>query len=132
MDNKARVMKRAASAVEAGCLHFPSIFALGAALELLGGIGVKNIQRRIFELNDYLVEKLKAAGAQIATPLDPRWRSGITVIKAGKPAEAVEKLAAMKILTAARGAGIRVSLHLYNDRRDIDRLLAGLKKLGAY
>lgn len=129
MDNKAGLMKKEASAVEAGCLHFPSIFALGAALDLLGGIGIKNIQRRIYELNDYLAAGLKAAGLETTTPLERRWRSGITIIKAGDPAAAVAKLEAMKIMTSARGAGIRIALHFYNDRRDIDRLMAGLKKL---
>lgn len=129
MDNRAVRMKEEASSVEAGCLHFPSIFALGAALELLDGIGVKNIQRHIYGLNDYLVEGLKATGLETTTPLERRWRSGITIIKAANPAAAVEKLFAMNIVTSARGAGIRIALHFYNDRRDIDRLMAGLKKL---
>ncbi|HNW43782.1 MAG TPA: aminotransferase class V-fold PLP-dependent enzyme [Elusimicrobiales bacterium] len=129
MDNRAARMKPEASAVEAGCLHFPSIFALGAALELLGGLGVKNIQARIYGLNDYLLKNLKAAGLETATPLEPRCRSGITIIKARRPAAAVEKLAAMNIMVSARGAGIRIALHFYNNSRDIDRLMAGLKKI---
>ena len=130
MDNRASAMKKEASAVETGCPHFPSIFALGASLKLLSGLGINNIQSRIFELNDYLEKGLRSISAVTATPLDRACRSGITVIKARRPAAAVEKLAKAGILTAARGAGIRVSLHFYNNRRDIDRLIAGLKKLG--
>lgn len=130
MDNKARAMKQEASAVEAGCLHFPSIFALGASLKLLSGLGVNNIQERIFELNDYLVEGLNKLGASTPTPLDRACRSGITIIKCSRPAEAVAKLEKSGIMTAARGEGIRVSLHFYNNRADLDKLLAGLKKLG--
>ncbi len=131
MDNKARRMKREASAVEAGCLHFPSIFALGAAVKLLSGLGVKNIQDRIFELNDYLVEGLDKLGAVTATPLDRACRSGITIIKCRRPARAVEKLAARGIMTAARGEGVRVSMHFYNNRADIDNLLAALGQPGS-
>ena len=130
MDNKARRMKKEASAAEAGCLHFPSIFALGASVRLLSGLGIKNIQERIFELNDYLVEGLNKLGAATATPLDRSCRSGITIIKAANPAAAVASLGRAGIMTAARGAGIRISLHFYNNRADIDKLLAGLKKLG--
>lgn len=130
MDNRARLMKKEASAVETGCLHFPSIFALGASIELLSGLGVKNIQKRIFELNDYLVEGLDRLGAATATPLDRACRSGITIIKCRRPAAAVEQLAKSGIMTAARGEGIRVSLHFYNNRADLDKLLAGLKRLG--
>jgi selenocysteine lyase/cysteine desulfurase len=32
-------------------------------------------------------------------------------------------------MTAARGAGVRVSLHFYNNLADLDRLLAGLGKV---
>jgi len=129
MDNKALAMKKEASAVEAGCMHFPCIFALGASLELLDGIGIKNIQNRIFGMNDYLVKGLRGMGAEIITPLEPRFRSGITVVKVKNPSAAVEKLAAMGIMTAARGEGIRISLHFYNNRRDIDRLVAALEKI---
>lgn len=130
MDNAARRMKPAASAAEAGCLHFPSLFALGAATRLLNGIGVRNIQSRIMELNSRLEKGLAALGAKTHTPLDPSCRSGITIVKAKNPARAVGKLEKMGIMTAARGGGIRVSLHFYNNETDIDRLLAGLKKLG--
>jgi len=130
MDNKAGVMKKEASVVEGGCVHFPSIFALGASLKFLAGLGVKNIQERIFELNDYLVESLTRIGAGTATPLERTARSGITIIKCRGAAKAVEKLAKAGIMASARGEGIRISLHFYNNRRDIDALIAGLKKLG--
>ncbi|HCC46517.1 MAG TPA: hypothetical protein DEQ38_00110 [Elusimicrobia bacterium] len=129
MDNQARAMKREASAVEAGCVHFPCIFALGAAARLLTGLGVGNIQARIFELNDYLEAGLKKLGLQATTPLDRACRSGITIIKAKDPAKAVAKLEKLGIMTAARGEGVRVSLHFYNNRADLDRLLAGLKRV---
>lgn len=130
MDNKARRMKPEASAVEAGCMHFPSIFALGAAIKFLSGIGVRNIQRRILELDAYLEEGLNSIGAKVDTPLDPACRSGITIIKVKEPAGAAAALEKMGILLTPRGRGVRVSLHFYNDRSDIDRLIAGLKKIG--
>ncbi|MDD2805884.1 MAG: aminotransferase class V-fold PLP-dependent enzyme [Elusimicrobiales bacterium] len=129
MDNQARVMKPEAGAVEAGCVHFPCIFALGAASRLLSDLGVENIQRRIFDLNDYLEAGLKALGLETATPLERACRSGITIVKAKDPARAVARLEKMGVMTAARGEGVRVSLHFYNNRADLDRLLAGLKAL---
>ena len=129
MDNTARALKAAPSSVEAGCVHFPCIFALGEAARLLRRLGVENIQRRIFGLNDYLEAGLKKLGLETATPLERGCRSGITIIKARRPAEAVDRLAKLGIMTAARGEGVRVSIHFYNDRADLDRLLAGLKKV---
>jgi selenocysteine lyase/cysteine desulfurase len=130
MDNEAVKMKPAAAAVEAGCMHFPSIFALGASVKLLSSIGKENIEARILQLDAYLVEKLAGIGARTATPLEPECRSGITIVHCRNAARAVEKLAARGIMVSARGAGIRVAIHFYNDRRDIDRLIAGLKNLG--
>ena len=131
MDNRSLLMKREASAVEAGCVHFPCIFALGASVSLLNRLGVVNIRERILELDNYLMEGLNRLGASTATPLDRACRSGITIIKAKDPAGAVAKLEKMGIMTAARGEGIRVAIHFYNNRADIDKLLAGLKKLGS-
>ncbi|HAN05945.1 MAG TPA: hypothetical protein DCQ25_12055 [Elusimicrobia bacterium] len=129
MDNTAREMKREASAAEVGCVHFPCIFALGAAARLLNGLGVGNIQRRILQLNDYLEAGLAKLGLETATPPERGCRSGITIIKAARPARAVAALERLGIMTAARGAGVRVSLHFYNNERDLDRLLAGLKRV---
>lgn len=130
MDNRATGLKRTASALEAGCAHFAPIFALGAAAKLLRGLGVRNIQERILELDSYLDERLAELGAQSATPRERECRSGITIIKAKDPDKAVARLERMGIMTAARGGGIRISLHFYNNEADIDRLLEGLRALG--
>lgn len=81
MDNKKLELKREASELEVGCPHFPNIFALGGALDLLNKIGRENIQKRIFELDDYLAEKLKAMNLEVISPLAKKYRSGITIIK---------------------------------------------------
>lgn len=129
MDNTARRMKPEASAAEAGCAHFAPVFALGAAAALLRGVGQENIRARIMGLNARLETGLRALGAEVVTPLAPACRSGITIVKCRRAAAAVEKLASMGIMTAARGEGIRISLHFYNNERDIDRLLAGLRRV---
>ncbi len=129
MDNRAAAFRKAASAVEGGCAHFAPIFALGAAARLLRGLGVRNIQERILELDSYLEKRLSELGAVIATPRGGDCRSGITIIRARDPQKAVARLERMGIMTAARGGGIRVSLHFYNDETDIDRLMKGLRAL---
>ena len=127
MDNARVQMRKEASAVEVGCGHFPNIFALGGALDLLDGIGIKNIQERIFSLNDLLVKKLEALGLEIVSPLEKEHRSGITVFKTAEPQKLVEQLKKRKIITAARGEGVRIALHIYNNEEDIEKLAAALK-----
>ncbi len=129
MDNQKLDLKRVASELEVGCLHFPNLFALGGALDFLNKIGQGKIEERIYQLNDYLVGKLKESGIEIITPLARKYRSGITIIKLEDPEKIVKKLYRKKIVVSARGGGLRISLHVYNNRRDIDRLVNELRKI---
>lgn len=129
MDNKRFEIRKEASALEIGAGNFAPIFALNAALEFLSKIGLKKIEDRIYELNDYLVDKLKnLKNISITTPLDRKYRSGITILKVPDPKKIVKKLAKKNIVVSARGEGIRVSLHIYNNKRDIDKFVSELEK----
>ncbi|MFW5781343.1 MAG: aminotransferase class V-fold PLP-dependent enzyme [Bacteroidota bacterium] len=129
MNNRTMKLQKRAAVLEPGCPHFGNIFALGAALELLDEIGSKNIQERIMELNRYLVKKLQGLKAEIITPLDEKHRSGITVTRHSNAKTIVEKLASRKIIVSARGEGIRISLHIYNNEEDIDCFIKELKRI---
>ena len=43
--------------------------------------------------------------------------------------EIVKRLAEKKIIVSARGKGLRVSVHIFNNFDDIDRLIAELREL---
>ena len=128
MDNQHPNFKTDASETEVGCPHFPCIFALGGALDLLSEIGQIEIFNRIMELNGYLEKKLKELNLQIASVLDKTYRSGITVIRMDNAKEIVAKLHEKKIIVSARGEGIRVSVHIFNNFEDIDKMVAALKE----
>ncbi|MBW3004765.1 aminotransferase class V-fold PLP-dependent enzyme [Candidatus Woesearchaeota archaeon] len=129
MNNKKLNLQKDASELEVGCPHFPNIFALGGALDLLNKIGKKNIQKRIFELNDYLVKKLKELNIEIVSPLAKKYRSGITIVKLKNAKELVPKLFKKNIVVSARKKGLRVSMHIYNNKKDIDHFVSELKKI---
>ncbi|MBU2529825.1 MAG: aminotransferase class V-fold PLP-dependent enzyme, partial [Elusimicrobia bacterium] len=129
MDNKHIHLRTEASVIEVGCGHFPNIFALGGALDLLIKIGKKNIQDRILELNKYLEEKLADLNLKTVTPLDKKYRSGITIVKVKNAKKLVEQLAEHKVMVATRGEGIRVSVHIYNNERDIDKFSKVIKNI---
>jgi len=42
--------------------------------------------------------------------------------------DVVKRLAERKIIVSARGKGLRVSVHIFNNFDDIDRLIAGLRE----
>jgi cysteine desulfurase / selenocysteine lyase len=127
MDNRQLELKTKASEVELGSMSFPTIMALGGALDLLMQIGHEKIFERIMELNAYLEKRLSETGIPIETVLERKHRSGITILKLQNAREIVKKLHDKKIFVSARGAGVRVSLHIFNNFEDIDRLIQELK-----
>jgi cysteine desulfurase / selenocysteine lyase len=122
-------LKLSAGALEVGSPHFAGIFALGGALRLLTQIGGEAIAGRIHDLTDYLHRALDAADFTIASPRARDQRAGITIVRTPDAAAAVSRLAAQGIIVAARGAGLRVSVHVFNNEADIDRLVAALVAL---
>lgn len=119
-------LKPSASVVEVGCPAFPGIFALGAALDLLTGIGMARIEARVHQLTDHLHERLRDRGFRISSPTDRCHRSAITIVELQEAHDIVKRLAASGILVSARGAGVRFSVHVYNTLDDIDRAVDAL------
>ncbi len=121
MDNKNMYLKEAASVFEMGCPHFPNIFALGAALNLLKQIGQENIYNRIMYLSDYFEKAMDKTRIPILSTREKKHRSGITLIGCPDPDQMVKKLLEKGIIVSKRGSGIRVALHIYNNEADIDK-----------
>jgi len=119
-------LKDTAAELEVGSPHFAGIFALGGALDLLADIGAERIEQRVHELTDYLHTRLASASLKIASPANRNQRAGMTIIETNDAQKAVQALAESKIIVSARGRGIRVSLHIFNNFEDIDRLVQAL------
>lgn len=116
-----------ASRFELGSPHFPNIFCLNAALRYITSIGINNIESRILKLTDYLIQRLEKLKVPILSPLEKKHRSGIVVFKVKSSGQVVKNLEKEKIIVSARGGGIRVSPHFYNNENDIDKLISTLK-----
>jgi cysteine desulfurase / selenocysteine lyase len=129
-DNSKIDMSATASRFELGSPHFSNILSLKAAIEYLSKIGITNIERRILTLTSYLVEKLQELDLDIISPLEEeKMRSGIIVFKMPDALEIVRKLEEKRIIVSARGGGIRVSPHFYNNEEDVDILIWALRAL---
>ena len=133
-DNNMKMnMSNNATRFELGTPHFPNIAALNAAVRYISRIGIRNIERRILNLSDYLIDCLENMKLQILSPIEEKkYRSGIILFKARKkmPLEIVTKLEKRNnIIVSRRGKGIRVSTHFYNNEEDVDRLIIGLKRI---
>lgn len=118
----------AAARAELGCPHFAGMFALGASVDLMTSVGIKNIEERVLELNRLLTSRLSDAGWKVLSPIvDEETRSAETLVQADDPAGVVAKLAEQKIIVTQKPQGIRVATHFFNNEEDLVRLIEGLE-----
>ncbi|GMR22242.1 MAG: aminotransferase class V-fold PLP-dependent enzyme [Acidobacteriota bacterium] len=115
-----------ARGLELGHPPFASVFALGGALDLIESIGLEAIDSRVQDLVDALHRGLDARGIAIDSPRERDRRSGIVMVRVPDPVATAAALAEKSILVSARGEGLRVSLHYYNNEDDIERFLDAL------
>jgi selenocysteine lyase/cysteine desulfurase len=114
---------------ELGCPHFAGVFALGASIELMHSIGIKNIEARALKLNRGLTAKLSEIGWKVLSPLDDeKFRSAETLVAAENPVQVVGDLASQKILVTEKPQGFRVATDFFNNEDDVERLIAGLSR----
>ncbi len=112
-------------ALEMGAGPNPSIFALGAAVKLWLDTGPERVEARVRELSRSLRDKLHDAG--FASRRVPEHElSGITVVPVADPRGVVEALRQERIVATARGAGVRLSVHAFNNEDDLIRAVTAL------
>ena len=126
-DNMRIRMSKNASKFELSTPHFPNIIALKAAIGYISKISILRIEERIRYLTQYLIDRLGELKIQVLSPLANIHRSAIVVFKSRSPEHLVTYLGKRQIIVSARGGGIRVSPHFYNNEGDIDRLISALK-----
>ncbi|MEW6488889.1 MAG: aminotransferase class V-fold PLP-dependent enzyme [Thermodesulfobacteriota bacterium] len=113
---------------ECGSQETILVHGLGAALDLILEAGIGTIGRRVLETADLLAEGLSARGYRVLSSRQPAERSGIVAFAPRHgPAAVVERLASARVFAAARGRGVRVSPHFYNDRDDAARFFEALE-----
>jgi len=116
----------AAARAELGCPHFAGIFALGASIEFMQTIGMKNIENRALALNQFLTNGLIEAGLTVLSPLrDEQYRSAETLVAAADPA-LVASLAERKIFVTKKPEGFRVATDFFNNEDDVECLIEEL------
>jgi len=104
-----------------------NLSALGASLELVLRAGTAAIAEHNHGLVDLLFSRLPLDRCVAASPLDRAARGPYGCFQARsaeKTRELYEKLRKENVVTSLREGKIRVSPHLYNSERDIDRLLS--------
>lgn len=116
---------------EFGTQNLQTILAFQKSLDYLNAIGFENIRGRMLELTDYLIRGLKELGVRIVSPVEnPDERSPIVSFSlAEKNKECIERLAEESISVSPRAGNIRVSVNIFNNFDDIEKLLKVLRSV---
>ena len=120
---------------EPGNPDYISIYTLIRSLSLMSRVGRRRITTRTLRLSAMVNDGLRGLGLKVLTPVDERHLSGITFAYSEKMTG--EKLAARLrksgIVVTPRTyhghSGIRVSPYFYNEERDVEDFLEGVKGL---
>lgn len=107
---------------EEGSFNVMSIFAFGAALDLLLEVGIENIEQRVKELGETIMEKVKQRGGRILNSTEPSERSGIVSFTLNCDLDQLKRhLAGTNVNLTIRDGLVRLSPHFYNNEADIDQ-----------
>ena len=112
--------------MEAGNPSLVSVMFLNNALELLLSIGVQRIQEHARELSARIADGVEKLGHTLITPEESSARSGNTCFLSAEARTIQDHLKSRGILVWGELGRVRISGHLYNGSRDVDRLLAAL------
>jgi cysteine desulfurase / selenocysteine lyase len=110
---------------EPGIPDIVSIMGLGAVLDLMTDLGTDQIEKRILAYTAEVAEALDGRGWTVVSSRQPGERSAIlSAQRKGVDTAAVQReLRRRNVACAVREGRMRVSVHFYNDRGDLERLL---------
>jgi selenocysteine lyase/cysteine desulfurase len=126
------VFEPTARRYEPGALNMLALFGMKASLELILGIGVKQIEARLLDLRAFAEDKLLAAGFRVFGHANRRsQKSGIITIALENPETAQDHArrlrdARVDISLRQNRAGVsclRLSPHFYNTEAEIEEVI---------
>lgn len=137
LDKRILEYKLEANRVEYGTRGTAVALGLGAALDFVTTLGVDRIHRRGTQLAGFLKSELvKIPGVDLLTPLDPASSAAIVTFGVkGRPYSDVQRRLQDDHSCRVRGIfegglnAVRVSCAVYNSFEELDRLIAGVRRI---
>ena len=104
-------------------------------MSLINRIGIKNIEKRIFQLTDLFINLFPTSNnLRIISPIEKTYRSIIITFRTGDDAKFTEKLLGEGIICStiysSGVGGVRVGINFYNTtEEEVSTLCKEIKKL---
>ncbi len=118
-----------ARCLQPGMPNFPAMYALKNGVEYLLSIGVERIDLELRPLVSELREGLQNLGASLLTPCDSKYASGIVAFASADPETIGASLQRAGVVVWVGDGRVRASVHVYNDRADVQRCLEELRTI---
>jgi len=113
---------------ETGSPPIPNVYAALAAMRLIEQVGLQRIQRHVEGLAGLLISGIQARGLDLLTPAAPAERGPLVMVGSTDAPKLVETMAGEGLLCSTRDGALRISLHYYNSRADVDAVLESLDR----
>ena len=107
--------------LETGTWAVPSHYAGLAGLELILEVGVDNIQERLRDLTDRILERCDEAGVRTFTPRERERRCGIVTLECEHPEEVEAQLYKEGVIVDSRPGRVRLSPHWCVTDEELER-----------
>ena len=107
--------------------HFTMLPMASAAVAQVAEWGVERISAGIGALTDRIASEASALGCEVPRAGERVSHMVGVRLPGGFPPGLMERLTEAKVYVSVRGDSIRVSPHLYNDERDVERFVGVLK-----
>jgi selenocysteine lyase/cysteine desulfurase len=114
---------------EAGTPAIANVYAACAGIELLQRLGLDAIERRINALVARFIAGARDRDLDMVTPEEPARRGPLAVVRMPDAAAVVRSLERHGIIASARGNGVRLSFHAYNNEEDVEAVLTALARV---
>lgn len=99
------------------------VMHLERALERLQALGIQQVQNHARDLSELVSEGLEATGSTVISPTERSARSGNTCFQADDAKGVENRLAEHDVLAWGEFGRVRISTHVHNSRKDVERLL---------
>jgi len=107
--------------LETGTWAMASHYAGLAGLELILEVGVENIQERLRDLTDRILERCDEAGVRTFTPRERERRCGIVTLECDYPEEVEAALHREGVIVDSRPGRVRLSPHWCVTEEELER-----------
>jgi len=112
---------------EMGTWSVVSMYAAAAGMSIIKKFGINSIWEKICKTRDYLIDRLLEEGFKLYSPVEEELGPTISLYVGEKSHQFESSLKRRKVITSARGPGLRLAHHFFNTKDDCEKAVETLK-----